>query len=1009
MRSMIDYAVRHRITVLMVTSAAVLFGVVSLERMPVQLLPEVTYPTLTVQTELPDSAPGEVENLVTRPLEESIGVVPGLRRMTSVSRPGVSEILLEFGWGTDMDFAALDVREKMDLVFLPERAEAPVVLRFDPALDPVVRVGLSGGQNLISLRHVAEEVLKKELESLDGVAAAKVQGGLQEEIHVEIDEQRLARLGVPISAVTTAVGAENVNAAGGRLRDRESQFLVRTLNEFEGPEDVAETVVFREGDRVVRLRDVAEVERSYKEREIVSRIDGLPAVEIAVHKEGDANLVEVAGRVRQELDRLTSRLPESMELRVLSDQSTFVEAAVSQVQSNAMLGGVLAVLVLLVFLRDLRSTAIIAISIPASVVATFVLMYRQGVSLNVMSLGGLALGVGMLVDNSIVVLESIVRHRRRKGHGRESVVDGTHEVAQAVTASTLTTIAVFLPIFFVEGVARQMFQDQALTVTFALLVSLVVSLTLTPMLSALGSGRRSGDAVATVEPDAPGRLQRLYRGVLSGALRARPAVITTAVVVFGLSFVGLRQMGADLIPPLSDGHLRFSVALPEGTPIEHTDEVTARMERLLADLPGVETVHANVGVDATRETSLQTRKENHAELNLKLDAGFREVGEDRVLADVRRVLADFPSVETRLMRTTNFTFRTPVAVVVHGYDLEELRHIGDTVVGELSTIEGLADVTSSYRVGSPEVQVRFDRDKLKKAGLGLREASEALRTKILGTVATDYEERDRQIDVRVRSADAREVDFDALGAMVVGYHEGRGIPLASVASLDVTEGPGQVERVSQSRAVTVTANLQDRDLGQVSEEIRLAMASIPKPPGVTIELGGQSDEMQSSMRSLLFAVALAVFLVYLVMASQFESLLDPFLILFTVPLALVGVFGALWLSGTTLSVVVMIGAIMLAGIVVNNGIVLVDLIHQLRERGRGVRDAILEAGATRLRPILMTTTTTVLGLTPMALGRGEGAEIGTPLAVTVIGGLLVSTLLTLVVIPVLYSLVHREA
>jgi HAE1 family hydrophobic/amphiphilic exporter-1 len=1016
MRSVIEYAVRHRVTVLMVCVAAVLFGVVSLQRMPVQLLPEVSYPTLTVQTTLDDAAPSEVENLVTRPLEEAVGVVPGLRRLSSVSRAGHSEIVLEFGWGTDMDFAALDVREKMDLVDLPEDADTPVLLRFDPALDPVVRLGLHGGDNLIALRHVAESVVKKDLESVAGVAAAKVLGGLQEEIHVELDEQRLAQLGVDVAEVVRIVGAENVNAAGGRLRDRDSQFLVRTLNEYTGPEDVAATVVMRDEGRVVRLGDVARVERAWKEREIVSRMDGRPAVEVAIHKEGDTNLVEVAQRVRAAAARVESDLPDGMELVVLGDQSTFVQAAVRQVQSNAMLGGVLAVLVLLVFLRDLRSTAIIAVSIPTSIVATFLLLHRQGVTLNVMSLGGLALGVGMLVDNSIVVLESIVRHRRRGGDRATAVVDGTHEVAQAVTASTLTTIAVFLPIFFVEGIARQIFQDQALTVTFALLVSLAVALTLTPMLAALGGRAKqvvgapaASPAVGAmpVSPDPePGRARRVYTRLLDGALRHRFVVLVSAVLLFAGAVTGLRSLGADLIPPFAQGELRFALELPEGTPIEHTDTVVARIEAAVAGVDGVDRVFGNVGLDAGTSGSARDRRENHAELNVHLAPEVGSEGEAAVAAAIRERLEDFEAVRATLQRPTSFSLRAPVAVEIYGYDLQELARASDLVVEAMEGIDGLRDVESSLQAGTPEVRVEFDRDKLRAAGLDLRAVTSGLRSKILGRVATDYEERDRQIDVLVRSEGAQRLDLDQLNTLVVGHADGRAVPLGSVASIRMDRGPAEIERIAQTRAVTVSGDLVGRDLASVGADLETVLATLPVDAGVTLEVAGQNDEMQSSLGSLQFAIALAVFLVYLVMASQFESLLDPFLILFTVPLALIGVTAALVITSTPVSVVVMIGGVMLAGIVVNNGIVLVDLVGQLRRRGLAVREAVLEAGATRLRPILMTTTTTVLGLVPLALGRGEGAELGAPLAVTVIGGLLVSTLLTLLVIPVLYGTVH---
>ncbi len=1024
MRALIRYAVEHRVTMLMATAAAVLFGVVSLGRLPLQLLPDISYPTLTLQTEYPDSAPGEVENLITRPLEEAVGVVPGLRRMESVSEAGVSEIRLEFGWGTDMDFAGLDVREKIDLITLPKEAGEPVLLRYDPSQEPVVRLGVSGGENAVQLRYLAEQVVKKELESLDGVAAAKVVGGLTEEVHVDVDEQRLAALGVPITAVTQTVGEENVNAAGGRLRDRDAQYLVRTLNQYAGVDDIAETVIDRSRDRTVKLGDVAEVTRAYREREIVSRIDGKPAVEVAVYKEGDANIVDVARRVRSRVPGLQDMLPAGARVQVLSDQSTFIRAAIGQVRSNALVGGLLAVLVLLVFLRDVRSTAIIALAIPASIVTTFVLMYRQGITLNVMSLGGLALGVGMLVDNSIVVLESIVRHRRLgRGDRAEAVIEGTQEVGQAITASTLTSIAVFLPILFVEGVARQIFKDQALTVTYALLVSLVVALTLTPMLAALGRGRRragaGGTEAAEAGPEAreaapgsgrgiPASFRRGYRRAVVGALDHRAAVVASVVVLFALSVLGLRTLGSDLIPPLTQGELQFDLELPEGTPIEHTDAMVARLETEIAGAPFVETVYSNVGVDAGTDGGARTRKENHAEMNVRLEDGAGREGESAALEGIRAAMARVPNLTGTLRNGTAFTFKTPVEVDVYGYDLAELAQVTDRVADVLRGVPGLKDVSSSMEPGSPEVEIHFDRDKLELAGLGMREAGDALRTKILGAVATDFKDRDRQIDVLVRSAGARDLDFSELDGLVVGRRGDVPVRLASVAQVSVARGPARIQRLAQSRAATVSANLEGRDLGGASRDIEAALAGVPLPADVTVELAGQNEEMNQSLRSLLFAAALAVFMVYLVMASQFESLLNPFLILFTMPMALIGVVGALMLTGTAVSVVVMIGAIMLAGIVVNNGIVLVGLIGQLRRQGRGVREAILEAGEVRLRPILMTTVTTVLGLLPLALGRGEGAEIMAPLAVTVIGGLLVATVLTLMVLPVLYSLVHPE-
>jgi HAE1 family hydrophobic/amphiphilic exporter-1 len=1025
-RALITYAVHHRVTMLMVTAAAVLFGIVSLGRLPVQLLPDLNYPTLTVQTELPDAGPSEVENLVTRPLEEAVGVVPGVRRISSTSESGLSEIVLEFGWGTDMDFAALDVREKIDLISLPDEAKAPALLRYDPSLDPVLRLGLSGDANPILLRYLAEHVVKKDLESLPGVAAAKVVGGLTEEVHVDVDEARLASLGIPMNRVAEVLGSENVNAAGGRLRDRESEYLVRTLNQYTGPEDVAGAVLYRDNDRVVKLGDVATVTRAFKEREIITRINGKTAVEIAIYKEGNANIVETAARVTKRLPQLQKILPTGVRASVLSDQSTFIRASIHHVQTSAMIGGLLAILILLVFLRDLRATAIIALAIPTSIVTTFVLMYRQGITMNVMSLGGLALGIGMLVDNSIVVLESIVRHLHRGGTTRaQAVIDGTEEVAMAISSSTFTAVAVFLPILFVEGIARQIFKDQALTVTYSLLVSLVSALTLTPMLAALGKGtrviwnpfrKRAPEAAASVgfakpekvEDVTKGRMAGAYRSVLTAALAHRPQVIVSAVVLFVAAIFGLKALGTNLIPPLSQNEFRFSIEMPEATPIEHTNEVVSRIETSLHGIPNMEAMFTNIGLDARESGSVRAKRENHAELNVRLTHGLSREVQNAALDEIRRRLVKFPEVTANLEQPTVFTVKTPVEVEIYGYNIDDLTSVSNKVAGVLAGIQGLKDITKTMELGNPEVQVRFDRDKLKMAGLDLRGSSEALRTHILGKVATDYKERDRQIDVRVRGQDAENLDFADLGGLVVGYREGAPVRLAAVADVAVSRGPARIQRISQSRAAVVSASVVGRDLGTVSAEIENALTGVPLPPDITVDLAGQNEEMKRSMKSLVFASLLAVFLVYMVMACQFESLLDPFLILLAVPMALIGVVAWLFLTHTAVSVMVMIGGIMLAGIVVNNGIVLLDLVGRLRKRGYTVREAIMEGGSVRLRPILMTKATTVLGLVPIALGRGEGGELMQPLAITVIGGLTVSTLLTLVVVPVLYTFVHRD-
>ena len=1069
----VRFAVTHPVTVWMATLAAVVFGMVALGRLDMRLLPEIRYPSLTLQTEIPNTTPVDVENLVTRPLEEAVGVVPGLRRVHSISQAGLSQITLEFGWGTDMDYAALDVREKVDLVQPPEDAEASILLKYDPSLDPVLRIGLWGDLPLVQLRNIADDVLKREIESLQGVAAAKVAGGLEEEIQVKVDEARLSALGIPITAVNTALAQENVNASGGRLRDRNAEYIVRTLSRFENLDDVGDVTVTVIDGRPIKLRDVATITRTHCERTTVTHVDGRESVEIAVYKEGDENIVAMAERVREHLERTRAQLPAGVKAEVLFDQSVFIDKAVREVRNNALLGGMLAVLVLFVFLRDFRSTLIIGVSIPISIIATFILMHTRGVSLNVMSLGGLALGVGMLVDNSIVVLESI--HRRREQAAADAdrsalTIRGAGEVGGAVTASTLTTVAVFVPIVFVVvGVAGQIFRDQALTVTFSLLVSLIVALTFTPMAMAwgarggaapegeslgfrgrlfawtrfagvhrnvwwyprvflmgvvlflpvllttlvraagLGLGRAAGWILTPLTAGFGALWPRLARGysrLLAGALVRRGLVLSLVVLLAAGAVWLFPSLGSELIPPLAQGEFTLGLELPEGTPLSRTDATVAAIERELAEVDGVELTASDVGVSREGDTSAQRRKENRAEIHVRLDRADK-VREEQVLEGVRGVLAGYPDVALKLRRQSLFSFNAPVEVDVYGYNLVDLQYVADEVAAMMSRIDGLRDVKLGMVPGSPEVRVAFDRDKLNRWNLTLSDVSETVRGKVRGTVAASIRERERHIDIRVLNEDEQRNTLQAIQDLIVAEHEGIPIPLSSVASTSVERGPSEIHRLGRKRVAVVTANLAGRDLGTVSSEIERRLRGLSLPANVSVVLGGQNDEMQKSFRSLQMAILLAVFLVYLVMAAQFESFLHPFIIMFTVPLALTGAVYGLWLTGTPVSVVAVIGAIMLAGIVVNNGIVLVDRINKLR-RDLGLYESVLQAGQERLRPIVMTTATTVLGLLPMALGLGEGAELRAPLAVTVISGLLLATLLTLVVVPVIYTLITTD-
>ncbi|HOS99684.1 MAG TPA: efflux RND transporter permease subunit [Acidobacteriota bacterium] len=1088
-------AISRPVTVSMFVVAVILFGIVSLDRLALNLLPDISYPSLTIDTAYTDAAPEEIESLITQPVEEAVGVVSGLTRISSVSRPGQSEVVLEFNWDTDMDLAVLDVREKLDFVELPRDAEKSVILRFDPSRDPVMRVRLQGLSDLRMLRFFAEKELKKNLEAMDGVAAIKVVGGLEEEVQINIDEKKLAELDIPITQVTDILQRENLNMASGSLYDQESSYMVRTLNEFKSLEEMRRIIIRDEGGRQVRLEDIAQVVRGAKDREVIARLNGRESVEVAIYKEGDANTVTVSRAVTRRLASLQEAkiIPADVSYAIVADQADFIEQAIGEVRSNAWMGGLLATIILFLFLKDVRSTLMIGLSIPISIMATFALMYQTDLTLNIMSLGGIALGIGMLVDNSIVVLEAIDRHKRSGLELAEAVYRGTTEVSMAVTASTLTTVAVFLPLVFVEGIAGQLFTDQALTITYSLLASLVVALTVLPMLMAVrfrraeelyGADPTTETVTATAERLLSKRrwlrpFQQLERWIVRGirALfrfifgaifqvvladirriigwigrllgrairpvlgsfdrvflslqRAYPNWLRLAldhkVVVIGLTLVvtlaaaGLyTTLGTELIPPLTQGEFTFEIQLPEGTSIEHTDRLMQDVEGRIKQYPEVATVFSSIGGSNENQFARQVRKENTAAVYLVMKDRLDKAAEARCIDRVRGELDTLPEVSYKFSRPAHFTFKRPIEVEVVTYDLEQLRALSQRTMGTLSGITGLGDIKTTAEMGNPEIHVIFDRERLARLGLDENQVARVIRNKIRGDVATRFKEQDKQIDIMVRAnesdrttvAQVRELVINSAAAADAPAPAGLGVPvkLGAVAEVVMAHGPNEIHHIKSSRAAVLSANLSGRDLGSVSAEINRELRRLAPelPANATVALSGQNEELQTAYRSLLFALGLAAFLVYLVMAAQFESLVHPFIIMFTVPLGAVGAVLGLAFTATPVSVMVFIGIIILVGIVVNNAIVLVDYANQLRAEGLSKREALVAAGQVRLRPILMTTLTTMLGLLPMSLGLGEGAEIRAPMAITVMSGLMFSTLLTLIVIPVVYEAVDRR-
>lgn len=1118
----------------MVAITVLVFGIASFSRLRLNLLPDISYPTITVRTQYPGAAPEDVEERVSQSLQEQLATTPGLVRIWSVSRAETSDIILEFTWGTRVTFAMQDVREKLDRVFLPPEAEKPILLRYDPNLDPVLRLGISGEPDLRKLRRITRDDLKRELEGLPGVAAVRLKGGLEDEVRVAVDTRELTKRNLPFDLVAKRLREENLNSAGGKLEEGDTEFLVRTLNQFRTIEDISNVVLAHVGDAEVRLKDVARVEPFYRDRDVVVRIDGREAVELDVYREADANIVELAERVldriygtkqqkefcrkldsgeleteyrkkdaqfakkenpskpeidehdnevrKRKADRdlytnfLARRIDPNLRITVLSDQRGFIKDALEDVNNSAVFGGLLSLLILYLYLKKVSDTVIINLSIPISVVATFAPMYLMKVSLNVMSLGGLALGIGMIVDDAIVVLESITRCRAEGDSLAKAAVRGTREVAGAVVSSSLTAIAVFFPIVFVEGVAGQLFGDQALTVVISRILSLLFALFFIPMLASrtlrslaaersvfsnpahgltwkwtqwipnllVMTGRLLLAAAALLVRGgvmvtgsawwlfkklfAPiqfsfdicnNALERAYPKIVRGALRIPWTVLLIALALMVITAWRGKNLGSQLLPDVHQGEFTAEVHMAVGTPVENTDRFLQPLVAEISKFKDVEQVILASGVERDALTSSE-EGDHTGKLTIRVSPGLHlPEREDRVVDEVRRFLGSRAEIhQVRFRKPTLFSLSTPVEIEIKGRDLTILGNLAREVEKILSAEPSLGDVRSTVRRGNPEVAVRFRREEMLRYGLDASNVANLLRGAVLGDVATTFIEGDQRIDIRVRATRDEVLGIQKLEEFVINPGQARSIPLKAVADLVVREGPAEIRRIGNTRAAVVMANATSLDLGGLTDRLAGKLASIPRPPGYDIEFGGQKKEMDRALWSMQLALLLAVFLVYIVMAAQFESIAQPLVILVTVPLSVVGIVPTLEWTHTPISVVALIGTILLGGIVVANAIVLLDRANQNREKGMEDVEALVEAGRTRLRPILMTALTTVLGLLPMTgwlqfipvigeLGSGAGAELRAPMAIVVVAGLTSSTVLTLVVIPVVDHVVRK--
>lgn len=1044
--------IRRPVAVAMLFLAVVFLGAISFQRLPIDLLPDIAYPRLVVYTSYPNVAPAEVERLVTERVERNVAGVPGVEHVESTSREGVSLVTLRFGWGTDMDFAALNVREKLDNVtgLLPEQASRPVVLRTDPTAEPIMALSIAGPHDLWALKELGESVFKRRLEQIDGVAQAAITGGLEREIHVEIDPRRLESYGITIDQIETALQAANAAAPGGTVLRGRYRYSLRTLGELGSVDEIGDIIIKRQGDgrgaagnagraggvgngstlALISLRDIARIEDGFRERESIARYNGQDAVGILIFKESGTNSVRVAESVQAVLEDLRAENP-GVSIEIAMNQADFVSEAIGNVVDALVQGGILAFLVLFLFLRDARYPVTIALSIPISVIATFALLDLAGVSLNIMSLGGLALGVGMLVDNSIVVLENIFRHREQGLHGAAAAAIGTEEVIGAIIGATLTTVAVFGPIIYVQGVAGQLFGAVSYAVSFSLLASLVVAMILVPTIAARWGADSDRASAPTRNPlrllgrsvgkllnrsfgpllDAFDRAFTRFIGryevALAAALRHRGRVVAAAALLLSLAVGAALTLDRAVLPSVEQGTLRLRVELPRGTPIEETARVAAHVESIFLADSAVSAVFTRVGrQDALAGIDLEESGLNTAILEVRLGPG---AASSMVIERARGQLAGYPtgvvSVDagqaTALGRLLGGG-EAELAIRVRGDDLDQSLDYARQLTARLAASPDLTNVRLGTELGQPEIRVEIDRERAAAFGIEPVRIAQTIEKYMLGTRATDLVNFDRKVPIIIRLPDEARRSLETLDILRVD-----GIPLRELVRTHESVGPTEIRRINQARLIPIFADGRGRDLAQAFAAAQDVIQQNPAPTGIRAEIGGENEEMRRSFRDLAFAFTLAILLVYMILAAEFESLVHPFTVLLSIPLAVVGAVLALRITGAGINAMSLIGIVILVGIAVNNAIVMVDFVNQMRKKGMAARDAILESARARLRPIVMTTITTLLGILPMAIGIGRGADLRAPLAIAIFGGLFTSTALTLIVVPIAYDLVDE--
>lgn len=1015
------FSIHRPVLVAMCVLGVVVLGAIGISQLPIDLMPDITFPVVAVITAYPGASPAQVEEFVTKPIEEAAAVVEDLESIRSISQQDLSVVIIEFDWGKDMNWAAFDAREKVDPVIerLPEDAHRPLVMQIDPqTIIPMMTLNVTGSDDMAALRDLADDVIKPEMEKLAGVASAEIYGGLQREIHVEVDWEKLGARGIGIAQVQAALQRENLNTPAGYTTEGRREYTIRVIGEFDLVDQIGDVVVATRGGRPVRVRDIATITDTHEEVRSFARLNGRPAVGLTIQKEAGGNTVAVADAVREELEGLSDRLPEGVEVTISSEEAGFIRDSLNNLYAVGIEGAVLAMVIIFLFLQTFRGTIIAALSIPLSALVTFVFMFFADMTLNIITMGGLVLAIGRIVDDSVVVLENIYRHIENGEPVLDAAINGTEELWAAIAAITFTTMVMFFPLMFVGGMISVLFSPMSLVVMLGLLASLIVAVTIVPLLSHRMFGRhglhpteqKQGKVSAAIK-GALGwwaavfdYIARWYRGAIDWSLSHRALVLGVALVIFVISLMMVPLVGMEFFPSVEQDELTVVMKTPVGSSVGYTNQRAEEVERIIAQVG--EQQHYTVTLGSTGGMASAFRSGvNTATFTMKLKPRReRERSASAIEADLREQFATIPGVELRFREQRAGAFGNDLELIIRGDDLTELASLSQEAKRRMEQMPGLADLELDWEAANPEYHVRIDREEAGRLGLTASEIGMSIQTQVRGTQGlTKFRTADSEYNIQVRGREADREWIEQVRNTKLITPSGEVVALSAVAEVVPELGPSSISRNDRERTVTVTGSNEGRPLSEVVADIDAAMKQMDWPEGYRYEFGGTEEQRAEAFGGMFTALALGVLLIYMILAAQFESLLQPLVIMLAIPLELIGVLGGLLLTGVPLGIMAMLGVLMLTGIVVSNSILLVQMVNLLRHRGLPVREALVEGGAIRLRPILMTALATVLAMVPLALAQRTGSEMWQPLGIAAIGGLTTSTFLTLFVIPVAYS------